>query len=327
MNETIFTNPRDVTKPGRPSLYANEPDRAASTASIGILKGIEPKPRLRLSMAWGAPLMAISAILSVGMLNFGFERMESFETPLLLAKIQDARTQAVPESMATMATSEPIPESNVVPAVAAIINDEIGPEAQPAVVLAAGSGFLKDSQAEATIAASPVADAAGASTLIESRTDPAVEAVAPIRRNTGQPHGPANLTRTATVPGKDRSAPTGSLVRTSKTNAGKDKDVDLIAALLSHVANGAKAPAAEPSKHAVVPSQPARTSPPVAKRDQKTTVNRDVVTAAPGESIESLVKRCRALGFVEGELCRLRVCSGLWGKDTACPSTSVGQSD
>jgi hypothetical protein len=41
---------------------------------------------------------------------------------------------------------------------------------------------------------------------------------------------------------------------------------------------------------------------------------------AQGETTEALVKRCLALGFLEGQLCRIRICSGLWGKDSACPS-------
>ena len=47
--------------------------------------------------------------------------------------------------------------------------------------------------------------------------------------------------------------------------------------------------------------------------------NRDIVIRTSGQSTEALVKRCRALGLLEGELCRIRICSGLWGSDPACP--------
>ena len=47
--------------------------------------------------------------------------------------------------------------------------------------------------------------------------------------------------------------------------------------------------------------------------------NRDIVVRTAGQSTEALVKRCRALGLLEGELCRVRICSGLWGSDPACP--------
>ena len=49
-------------------------------------------------------------------------------------------------------------------------------------------------------------------------------------------------------------------------------------------------------------------------------MDRDIVVRNVEQSTESLVKRCRALGFLEGELCRLRICSGLWGIDPACPN-------
>jgi hypothetical protein len=51
--------------------------------------------------------------------------------------------------------------------------------------------------------------------------------------------------------------------------------------------------------------------------------NRDVVLNQAHESLSILVRRCRTLSLVEGELCRLRICSGSWGKDTACPASGL----
>ena len=48
--------------------------------------------------------------------------------------------------------------------------------------------------------------------------------------------------------------------------------------------------------------------------------NPDVVIRTQADTTESLVKRCGTLGLLEGHLCRARICSGLWGKDAACPS-------
>ena len=56
-------------------------------------------------------------------------------------------------------------------------------------------------------------------------------------------------------------------------------------------------------------------------------VERDIVVRNAGQSTEALVKRCRALGFLEGELCRIRICSGLWGSDPACPNNNNRASD
>jgi hypothetical protein len=56
--------------------------------------------------------------------------------------------------------------------------------------------------------------------------------------------------------------------------------------------------------------------------EKRAEFNREIVMRTPGESIQSLINRCRALGLIEGELCRVRICSGIWGKDPACPATA-----
>jgi hypothetical protein len=55
--------------------------------------------------------------------------------------------------------------------------------------------------------------------------------------------------------------------------------------------------------------------------EKRAEFNREIVVRAPGESTQSLVNRCRALGLIEGELCRVRICTGIWGIDPACPAT------
>lgn len=93
----------------------------------------------------------------------------------------------------------------------------------------------------------------------------------------------------------------------------KDADVTLIAALLSRTG----------SSGASTDVQKETTSPP--KSTGKIAANRgdakrDVVVRNGNESTASLLKRCAALGFIEGELCRFRICSGRWGSDPACPA-------
>lgn len=124
---------------------------------------------------------------------------------------------------------------------------------------------------------------------------------------------------------RTKARPIATAAASSKVAAkgnGRDKDVDLIAALLSHVSSSSKASVGEGMKERMNASNTARalSAGGAPKRERKTVSNRDVVTQASGESTESLVARCRALGFIEGELCRVRVCFGLWGKDPACPS-------
>jgi hypothetical protein len=102
-----------------------------------------------------------------------------------------------------------------------------------------------------------------------------------------------------------------------------DRDVDLIAALLTRVSS---ADAAEkPAKSAVSPKSrnvPTRQkNSPVTSSGEKP--NPALVLNPVHESLGTLVRRCRTRGLVEGELCRLRVCSGSWGKDAACPASGL----
>jgi hypothetical protein len=52
---------------------------------------------------------------------------------------------------------------------------------------------------------------------------------------------------------------------------------------------------------------------------------RDIVERKPNDSSESLLWRCKQLGFIEGQLCRWRICSGRWDSDDACKA-SAGKS-
>jgi hypothetical protein len=70
-----------------------------------------------------------------------------------------------------------------------------------------------------------------------------------------------------------------------------DSDVQLLTALVAH-ANGLPPDKAAPS--------------------------RDVVQRKDGDSTANLLQRCKALGPIEGMLCRSRICSGRWDEDAAC---------
>jgi hypothetical protein len=126
----------------------------------------------------------------------------------------------------------------------------------------------------------------------------------------------------ASVASKSRTA------GTSKTPAeAPDKDVNLLAALLAH--NNGLAGPPSPSARPLVTAKPGTTPAP-----QKTSAvdlpaservanasarpSREVVERQPSESTAALLRRCGTLGFIEGELCRIRICSGLWEADAAC---------
>lgn len=102
-----------------------------------------------------------------------------------------------------------------------------------------------------------------------------------------------------------------------------DRDVDLIAALLTRVSAadtaGKSAKSAGAPKGRNASAAPKNSS----VADSSVKPNRDLVLNQAHESLSTLVRRCRTLGLVEGELCRLRICSGSWGKDPACPASGL----
>lgn len=115
-------------------------------------------------------------------------------------------------------------------------------------------------------------------------------------------------------PAKHAAAHDDKKKKTAKADPKTDSDVDLIKALVARSAEVDKKRAArEPTaSQKLAQSDAGQASKPAAGR------NVDVVERNGSESTESLLQRCRALGLVEGEFCRWRICSGRWDSDPAC---------
>jgi hypothetical protein len=90
-------------------------------------------------------------------------------------------------------------------------------------------------------------------------------------------------------------APAARSTATAATTRGKDADVDLLAALVAHVASSNNAQARQP----------------LAQQDQLT--------------IAGIVRRCDTLGGQEARDCRRKICDGYWGKADACPAKARGK--
>lgn len=102
----------------------------------------------------------------------------------------------------------------------------------------------------------------------------------------------------------------------------KDTDVDLIAALLSKAPQ--KPSLAKGSHKASQGGASAETRPPELHAALGGSAGSpDVVIRTQSDTTDSLVKRCGTLGLIESHLCRARICSGLWGKDAACPASNT----
>jgi len=75
-----------------------------------------------------------------------------------------------------------------------------------------------------------------------------------------------------------------------------DSDVVLLTALVAHANKLAPPPAKAPAPAAADPLPGGS--------------NRDVILPKENDSTESLLQRCKQLGFIEGMLCRSRICAG-----------------
>ncbi|BEV17330.1 hypothetical protein HBDW_41180 [Herbaspirillum sp. DW155] len=106
--------------------------------------------------------------------------------------------------------------------------------------------------------------------------------------------------------------------KSAKADNHNDSDVDLIKALVARSGETDKKHAPK-SGNGGSSDAPQKPLPPQASAPrQKEARNVDVVERRNGESTASLLQRCHALGFVEGEFCRWRICSGRWDSDPAC---------
>lgn len=123
-------------------------------------------------------------------------------------------------------------------------------------------------------------------------------------------HANSTPTRSIKVAAASTSkpAPSHSVTPAKKADAARDSDVALLEALVAYSEKAEpKFATREPSpKRAVAPFNP----------------RRDVVMSRGALTTGELVSRCQSLGFLEGMLCRQRICSDLWGKDPACPGST-----
>lgn len=308
----------------RPSLYTTEVSPSADKPA-SILASLEPESAERkVNRMW--LLAALLGLLVVGVSYWAYVNL-MFQQPILVpAWIETALN----------ISKAPIPVAGE--------NDQAGIAKQEKPI-----EIATEETRPATIVTEPAAPVSVSSAIVEASTakvDPAdkvakLEPDAGMKKNTElQPalataiaqkpvisqkpeatESAAHKT-TATPKLKDKTADTRHTRKPVKTQAArnaKDEDVDLIAALLNRVSRqdtGAKD--AKLKKTGVTTTQTANAT--SVKRQNKSDPNRDIVTRADGDTTEALLKRCKALGFFEGELCRVRICTSLWGKDPACPA-------
>lgn len=314
MNTAFSNTYQSIGRTERPSLFNNPATLATNEHAFSILRMLEPSRARRRSawrIVWTTPLLSLAAVAVVVGLNGGYAKLASF------GDSADGRRVGT-ESTPVAAAGQP-----QVPAL---------PSATANAPVIAGEPSFTGDQTQADELASFIAEAENQASGKQPWTEAGVPvmgapAAVAVRRDAG-----ATKASFLSVPAKaganhmKRATATATPAKSHARDVKKDKDVELIGALLAHVS----APAAAP-----VPNTPARKQQAAAATPARAAVRRDRGTTNEGNrtaqaavvSTDALIKQCRSLGILQGELCRLRVCSNLWGKDPACPSSALTASD
>ncbi|WP_136417259.1 hypothetical protein [Herbaspirillum sp. ST 5-3] len=302
MNKRMTGTVVNMNKLDLPSLY-EAGAAASSNAQFSILEALEPrrgKLRGYRGRVLGAALALMVAIVMVISLNPAWLN-ESLSSAVRGELPQPAPVLKAVESVPTLASAElhgaePSPALPEAQHALARVDDVLEP---PATTLATA------------ITVNPAQENEGSP---QKTTVPDPKSVqAPLKKG--------RVERKEIVKTKKHDS-TSKTKLASSNGKSKDKDVELIAALLSHVSRPA-AGGTQPShgRAETASTQHAGAVSVVPDRARANDRSSEIVMRGPGDSTESLVKRCKALGFIEGELCRVRICSGLWGKNPACPTS------
>lgn len=308
-----------TNKSKRPSLYATSFSPNDMTEVFEILGALESTDSRRKSLGWatlplvaaaiGVIVLAMTKMLPAARGALGNEMIGS------IAATSPITPPVVVSSNSVDAASETLPSAI---SVAAIITEE------PAETMGAESVDGINAQAESFVGNSVPKGGAisAANAVVRDRVHIAARTV-----NKQPEIGKGQITPPAKSKANSKRMRPKSATRMTASNRKHakparhkdDRDVDLIEALLTRVSE------ADATEKSAVRAKPVKMSGVTVKRrtasfGDDTDLNRDIVVRHAKESIAPLVKRCRALGLVEGELCRIRICSGNWGKDPACPS-------
>jgi hypothetical protein len=318
MNRNLASAEPHLKVVARPSLYTTETTPTTPDKSASILASLEAEPSKRISRG---RLLFISIVLLMGGISYWAYLNSVFPQPLVMpAWMETALNISKAPIPVVQPSAAPVTEKIETPAVVPV------EDTHPAIIVTEST----PAGATETVEANPDASAKVANLEIESAAKKdgaqhpeAALATAAVPASVQKPAAVATSAhKTAAVvhvePKSAEKTPHGKTSQHEVAKKGKDEDVDLIAALLTRVSHQeAAAKHAKNKKTVSSTSTGANTA--ASKRQNKTDPNRDIVTKADGDTTENLLKRCKALGFFEGELCRIRICSSLWGKDPACP--------
>lgn len=320
MNRNVAGAEPHLKVVARPSLYTSQTPQNDSDKHASILSSLESDtPARKMSRKW---FMSISVVLLALGLSYWAYVNAIFQKPIV-----------IPPWIETALNISKAPIPVVQPPVQPIITKLEKPAEAPTEEFHAATIVTESTAPVSPEPAMPNGNASDKVAMLEAdpvkkksiEQQPVAVPVVSKQDNIQKPqanektaHADAAVPKSATRVATTAHTATHQKTAVSKKNA-KDDDVDLIAALLNRVSGHPDASGKEIKHKKTTASSTSTTGVANTKRKNKTDPNRDIVTKADGDTTEDLLKRCKALGFFEGELCRVRICSQLWGKDPACP--------
>jgi hypothetical protein len=285
----------------RPSLTPVTDDQEHAR----ILSTVKAQP---VAKAAGSPGQKNSTLKTLAVLSFGaaaaffgYQYLSGSANQSLLA---DATLSS--RAKASIGKGQVIEEkAEAAPVIAAIAPAVVAAPQDTASAAVAPQAALIVNEPTVAKVAPPVSAESKLSAALEAGVKPQ-KATAPKAPETKEP---ATKARSAA------KAPETPVVAEKKPPAPvtKDKDINLLAALITHNNTTATTPTAVNSAVA------ARATPQPAAQKSSSSTSTD--KTASTDSTESALKRCSELGFFDREVCRVKTCNDLWETNAACKAS------
>jgi hypothetical protein len=330
-----------------PSLYSVDVPGKDPLDGLSILGALEPaRSRSRVGRRGLLVLLTVLLLLPATYLvaTSSFLRQSmpllAFATPGVkgetVMKSESAKVAVAPS--VTIAPASTPPAANAEEAsTATIVADASAAKPEPAGAATATAPSVEPAAVQISTITAPEVELASE---VSKQAMPAVASASPAKsprwKETKEP-APASAARSKRPEPRHAAvaqahapviAAKDSKNKENKSRDSKDKDVDLIAALLTHISSRPDSANKEGTqKPSGTSASSLSTSEALARQEKRRAPSRDIVVQTAGETKESLISRCRSLGFVEGELCRIRICAGSWGTDPACSMDSGVRGD
>lgn len=290
----------------KPSLYEEDPEQALLAADPGgMLSALEAPRQARRKFTAFATLVLVITLSAIG---WQWQGSAVHTVPAAPPSSPPSPQESV-RAPATIAAGPAAQSAEVmnVPGAATLIAEKqerppLSPASVPVATASAHEVSHASSQAGMASGAAPPAVAASRENAFSKKMGDAS-----VVMSVSAAGLPADVSRVSpeTVPGS---------ARRGKSHA--DRDVDLIAALLSRIS-----PESADAKMNVVSTAPAAAlaRPAGTRKTRPSLAQKSSGKQAFSEALVAQAARCNALSLFEAELCRLRICSGEWGKVPGCP--------